>query len=115
MQNILEREEAKSKVVLILGIRLGILGAGGKVGNEKSTLGMKDGKSGKIGGLGKTGIFGIEKSNPSRLNFKSKLVEISISGGDGIFGIVGSEIAIGTKRNFGSWIVIPKSIWERST
>ena len=97
IQKILEREAAKSKVVLILGIRFGIFGAGGNVGNAKSILGINDGKSGRIGGLGRTGIFGIVKLKSSILILRSRFVERSILGGDGILGMLGREIFIGTK------------------
>jgi hypothetical protein len=87
---------------ILLGI-LGIVGAGGKIGNSKSTLGINDGNSGKDGGSGNTGISG-----------KLILISTQNAGGSGKLGKSGKLILIGWKLKSGNTISKPKSISVKS-
>jgi hypothetical protein len=58
IQKIFETNSATSIIPDISGIILGIFGAGGNIGREKSIFGIKDGNSGSVGGGGNKGICG---------------------------------------------------------
>ena len=107
---------------IVLG-NSGIFGAGGNNGNSISTLGIKDGSSGKIGGDGIRGIFNnveisvhvsIHNALSSVDNHQFRSNDKSISGGVGISGKSGKDTDIGLKLKFGSSISVSIFISEKS-
>ena len=109
----------------------GIFGAGGNNGSSISTLGMKDGNSGNVGGDGIRGMSHTSKdilpksifnachnesidNHNHNANASSKPREKSKSGGDGIFGSSGKGTATGVNVRFGNVISLSTCNSEKS-